>query len=386
MKKSSRAHSPQNQAQQIPTATTSEVMQETSRVSTINFSCSIRTLTKSEQDSSAMENSQVIGMNATNPPPLPGTSIREIQSIAKALQSSTMQFLSTISDELAQLALKSFMNNILASTSKIETLSGSLVTTGTIGQFIFFPKLPMELRLKIWTLALPGPRIIEIYQNFNIGIRFGNEIQANNPPPALFHVNREAREVASKKYMKLYNNIDSQLYFCHPRFDPNEDTIFIPWSVSRDKHEYQTLLIDGSWWSDDARAKVQYLAMDSRMWEEKNKNLEFASCTSLKQFTLVVHEKDGLPDRNGNSRYGCIERWRMSGTDLAFEEPLMTKHLDPKHKRFIKGWGDIVLKKMEEEMHAAAARGINWDIPKINVKILIRNGKRCCWNEYWGRV
>ena len=46
MKKNSRAHSPQNQAQQIPTATTSEVMQETSSVSTIHFSCSIRTLTK----------------------------------------------------------------------------------------------------------------------------------------------------------------------------------------------------------------------------------------------------------------------------------------------------------------------------------------------------
>jgi hypothetical protein len=112
MKKSSRAHSPQNQAQQIPTATTSEVMQETSRVSTINFSCSIRTLRKSEQDSSAMENSQVIGMNAMNPPPFPGTSIREIQSIAKTLKSSSTQFLSTIPDQSSQLALKTFMDNV----------------------------------------------------------------------------------------------------------------------------------------------------------------------------------------------------------------------------------------------------------------------------------
>ncbi|KAF8860144.1 hypothetical protein BDZ45DRAFT_741750 [Acephala macrosclerotiorum] len=49
-------------------------------------------------------------------------------------------------------------------------------TRWTLDEFTLFPKLPIELRLKIWNEALPGPRVVEILwspthglcTNFNI--------------------------------------------------------------------------------------------------------------------------------------------------------------------------------------------------------------------------
>jgi hypothetical protein len=359
-------------------------MQEASKVSTINCSCSIRNLTESDQDSRATENSQVVGMAATNPPPLIGTSIREIQSIAKALKSSTTQFLSTIPDQSTQLALKTFMDNVLASASKIEVISGSLVTAGAIGQFIFFSKLPIEIRLSIWELALPGPRVIEVFKTWTreCGREWKSGIQVNNPPLSLFHVNREAREVALNNYMLLADAPSSNLYFCDVRFDPNNDTIFIPWST--EQGGFQGGLIYGDSWSAEARTKVQYLAIDSRMWEKYDSELVFVSCKALKEFTIVIHE--GEEDESDSFRPTCFDKWRMRDTDLALEEPRwMDGENAEEHIKFIEMWHDIVLERMAEESETAKACGIEWSIPKVHVRILTRNrGTRCCWKEEWG--
>jgi hypothetical protein len=201
-----------------------------------------------------MENSQVIGMNATNPGPLPVMPIREIQFIANALKSSTTQFLSTIPNQSTHLAPKTFIGNVLASEIKIEDISGSLVTAGAIGQFIFFPKLPIELRLNIWELALPDPRVIEVFKTWTreCGREWKYEIQVNNPPLSLFHLNREARGVALNKSI-LLSDASSGLYFGHARFDPNKDTIFIPWSAERSR--FRKGLIYSDLWSTEARTK-----------------------------------------------------------------------------------------------------------------------------------
>jgi hypothetical protein len=216
------------------------------------------------------------------------------------------------------------------------------------------------------------------------------EIQANNPPLNLFHVNCESREVAAKKYMPLSNarisleRGDIEVYCCHVKFDPFKDIIYIPWSVAQFGLG-RTFLMNGHYWSENARSQVQYLAMDSRMYAKDNYNrlLSFTIFTALKEFTIVVHEKDEsqyLPEMER------VERWRMPGTSLAFEEPrqMEPENIDPKHKRFIEEWRSIVSEKMVEELEIAEAIGIEWSIPKINVKILTRNGVRCCWRKKWG--
>jgi hypothetical protein len=346
-----------------------------------------------------MEKSQVVERAPTKLAPLPGTSIQEIQTTAKTIKTSISDLLSAIPDQSIQLALKTFLANILASASKIEALSESFLTTNPVGQFIFFPKLPIELRLKIWELTFPGPRIIEIYKQELCRSEYQIEIQANNPPLTLFHVNREAREVASKKYIPLTESClslirgDTEVYCCHAKFDPVQDTIYIPWSVDLDDNT-QFFLMNGEYWSVDACAKVQYLAIDSQMWQSGSDLFElmFIDFTALKEFTIVVHERD-------ESLYSCdeqcVERWRMHRTGLTFEEPRWRNPTnagpqwqhstiaDQEHKRFIEKWYNMVLDKMEETRKYAEDNDIEWNIPNIEVKILTRKGQRCCWNQDW---
>jgi hypothetical protein len=61
-------------------------------------------------------------------------------------------------------------------------------------EFTLFGKLPMELRLRIWELAIPDQRIIRIKYR----MLFGNLLDKNMP--AIIGVSREARSVAVKYY------------------------------------------------------------------------------------------------------------------------------------------------------------------------------------------
>jgi hypothetical protein len=74
----------------------------------------------------------------------------------------------------------------------------------------FFTKLPIELRLKIWGLALPKEgRIIEIRWNEDTNLYF-----TYSSPPAALHACHEFRQLALKKYevLEFQNDVDADTY------------------------------------------------------------------------------------------------------------------------------------------------------------------------------
>lgn len=78
--------------------------------------------------------------------------------------------------------------------------------------FEFFPFLPSSVRKRIWKLALPGPRVIEIqYAN--------KQHEFRSPIPIILHVSREARAVALEEYETAaaspLNGLDSALGHHH---------------------------------------------------------------------------------------------------------------------------------------------------------------------------
>jgi hypothetical protein len=76
-------------------------------------------------------------------------------------------------------------------------------------EFTLFPKFPIELRLKVWKQALPGPRIIGIHvaggYNLDHDREGMPEWQVRSPKlaPSIFFVCKESREVVSKTYKSL---------------------------------------------------------------------------------------------------------------------------------------------------------------------------------------
>jgi hypothetical protein len=58
--------------------------------------------------------------------------------------------------------LLGFLVAIEGSTSTLQSFIAETMASGAIGDFAMFPRLPIGLCLKIWKLALPGPRIVEV--------------------------------------------------------------------------------------------------------------------------------------------------------------------------------------------------------------------------------
>jgi hypothetical protein len=69
--------------------------------------------------------------------------------------------------------------------------------------FTLFPKLPTELRLKIWKYALPGPRAIRVQRNWPT---MSGPIRAVAKPPAVLQTNSESRQLAMRFYELSFNS------------------------------------------------------------------------------------------------------------------------------------------------------------------------------------
>lgn len=106
------------------------------------------------------------------------------------------------------------------------------MTGVTLEKFHKFPKLPTELRLKIWKATFPRPRIIPLgcsYRNTlgNYGLKWFQPSFAP-PTPISLHVNSESREEALKSYELCFESSGFELRII-PKIYVNfaEDIFFI---------------------------------------------------------------------------------------------------------------------------------------------------------------
>jgi len=96
--------------------------------------------------------------------------------------------------------------------------------------FPLFPKLPTELRLTVWDMALPGPRIMESTVYIDGDDQLCWCLLPSENPPAMLFVYRESRTVALKHYQPL-----TEEGIANPMvqyFDAAIDTLFSTSSAS----------------------------------------------------------------------------------------------------------------------------------------------------------
>jgi hypothetical protein len=89
--------------------------------------------------------------------------------------------------------------------------------------FTLFPRLPSELRLQIWTLSLPGPRLVEVrhYRHTKYQNPYQNAIYTSLcAPPSGLQVCRESRAVVLK-YYKFCEGEEVKIWA-----DPRIDTLY----------------------------------------------------------------------------------------------------------------------------------------------------------------
>jgi hypothetical protein len=127
-------------------------------------------------------------------------------------------------NQLSKEDLKAFLEGIQVSTSNIHSLSTALIASDAVGDFIRFPKLPIELRIKIWKSCLPSQRIMEFYAKV-VNDTGSNQIEHNigikQAPHIFFRVCRESRQIAMERYSVQLSESKSQL--ANTRIDPKTD-------------------------------------------------------------------------------------------------------------------------------------------------------------------
>lgn len=101
---------------------------------------------------------------------------------------------------------------------------------GNNTEFGLFGKLPAELQLKIWKMAIQVPRIIHLDFTFKLKKEFPEEMNIITPqvvsrtrPPAMLHTCQNSRAEASKVYQQFHKNplVNPIIY------NPSLDTILM---------------------------------------------------------------------------------------------------------------------------------------------------------------
>lgn len=111
-------------------------------------------------------------------------------------------------------------NPTMALSTQRNTSQGSAIVCT---EFHYFPKLPIELRLKIWKDALPGPRLVEIVSTDWMCYEHSPWRPAClEVAPSAFFACKESKEVTLKHYIPIRGTIQgSQVIWC----DVNRDML-----------------------------------------------------------------------------------------------------------------------------------------------------------------
>lgn len=231
----------------------------------------------------------------------------------------------------------------------------------------------MEIRLKIWREALPGPRVIDVI--FDTYSTITNEervemqaLRANQPPPVIQHVCHESRQETFRFYSQIGNaGSDGEINDSYAFLDLSKDTLYMQQTVGLGKpeNEDQEFLLSGAVLADETFKRLKYLAIDKAIWwecVELHKTLwQFES---LLELAIVVHDPRVT---NEDFRH---ETWRMKSTHIELVE--VTEY-----------WvGEHLKQDLAEIIEETKRECPEWKEPKFVFKTIVRGGRQCCFANF----
>jgi hypothetical protein len=144
--------------------------------------------------------------------------------------------------------------------------------------FTLFPNLPIELQIKIWKYALPGPRIIQLHYLNGAFSFYG----ARHPPVLL--TCRTSREVALTVYKRAFPHNDKSIYI-----DFAYDTLHLATSPRMCQHAAGLF--------PDIKEKIQSLAVEISSEDDLEKSaidIKLSRLSDLKEIIFVVGHTERL--------------------------------------------------------------------------------------------
>lgn len=155
-------------------------------------------------------------------------------------------------------------------------------------EFHRFSKLPAELRITIWKLARPGPRVIRVKVHivkYHISEHVrGLKFTSFTPVPAVLHACKESRAIALKTYkLGMKTHCDGPRVYV----DFTKDTIYMAKVENGLQFRLADLLRD---MAKKELTKIRHLAIEKTLWDEDQNNDEtLLDLHGLKIFSLIMH-------------------------------------------------------------------------------------------------
>ena len=245
------------------------------------------------------------------------------------------------------------------------------ISTSEFSQFHLFFKLPYELRLEIWRLALPPPRMVELRKSGMARKRKKFWI-SDICPPILLRVCHEAREIALESYQSISAWHQTRPLLTKSYIDYSKDIFCLPaWSYKKSLYNAISSGIEGAPIAFD---KVRYFAVifdqfttQHNQWSHEGSALLenyvirrkavrfltsiFIHFRNLKQLLLVTHQSPELQE----------------GMDELLEPTDAPKNSREKRIR------ETAIEEMSGLLEEVQARNTNLTFPSIDFKILTRS-------------
>ena len=288
------------------------------------------------------------------------STVQQTHDLVDQILEPTDEVYAAMANTISCTAVKEPLQSIHVSTNESQPLTSNVPISSEV-HFILFPMLPVELRLRIWRMALPAPRIVEVYLGYVPAADMGpstNLLRANTPPPTLMSVNFESRSVALEKYWLRFGKENAA--GINPRIDPAEDTIFVSWLLSDFGSRVQDLA-NGKVWSEEAKESIRYLAIDERTWRDLEGSDGFVYFENLERFTVVAHQ---------TSR-PCLEGWENRGLEVS-----LVDLEDEDREEEIQ---DRIMSVVDQFDFDNEYYKQEWKVPVVEVKVVARRGQKCCY-------
>lgn len=158
--------------------------------------------------------------------------MREIELQALNIARIARINLLAMENKFSKASIVNSIDSIIAAHCQIQSDCITLHVLAKLDSFHPFPRLPSEIRLKIWRLTMPGPRVVHVtYKQDSIGHWKDPPPQdgiwgygRSQPSPLILQISHESRSEGLKKYSL---RLDTATRECYVRIEPIQDTLLI---------------------------------------------------------------------------------------------------------------------------------------------------------------
>ncbi|KUJ23803.1 uncharacterized protein LY89DRAFT_776044 [Mollisia scopiformis] len=189
---------------------------------------------------------------------------RKAQVLAESLTAAMPEALHT-GETYSQTSLSSALKSVQSAVPAVNAILRQSHKYCQFDRFTLFPKLPPELRLKIWKEAMPDSRVVPLWPKNDLRtdlseLAKGGESQVPKmlvhcPPPVILQVCRESRIEALKTFSW---RPDTTSFISYHRADPAKDILYFV--VAPDFREFGDFV---HLFTPGALGKIKHLAFDS---------------------------------------------------------------------------------------------------------------------------